>query len=159
MQRQASIEAIGTVYRQSYPRFLRFAIAVTGSEDYARDAVQEGFARAIRRRAQFRAEGSLEAWLWRTVLNACRDECRRRTDVKMSDQSFSTNGHPDEWHELRSAIAALPERQRLAIFLRHYADLDYAAIADTLGVRRGTVAATLNAAHNALRNALSEVVP
>jgi RNA polymerase sigma factor (sigma-70 family) len=51
----------------------------------------------------------------------------------------------------------LPERQRLALFLRYYADLDYRTIADTLGIRPGTVAATLNAAHATLRSTLSEV--
>jgi RNA polymerase sigma factor (sigma-70 family) len=62
-----------------------------------------------------------------------------------------------DWPELRAAVSALPERQRLALFLRHYADLDYEAIAFALGVRRGTVAATLHAAHESLRRTLTEV--
>jgi RNA polymerase sigma factor (sigma-70 family) len=53
-------------------------------------------------------------------------------------------------------VAGLPERQRLALFLRYYADLDYQSIAATLGVAPGTVGATLNAAHAALRNSLKE---
>jgi RNA polymerase sigma factor (sigma-70 family) len=68
------------------------------------------------------------------------------------------NGPAREWPELRGAIAALPERQRLALFLRHYADLDYESIAAVLGVRRGTVAATLHAARESLRQALTEVI-
>jgi RNA polymerase sigma factor (sigma-70 family) len=51
----------------------------------------------------------------------------------------------------------LPERQRLAVFLRYYADLDYTAIGEALGISAGTVAATLNAAHAALRGRLEEV--
>jgi RNA polymerase sigma-70 factor (ECF subfamily) len=58
---------------------------------------------------------------------------------------------------LREAVAALPERQRLALFLRHYADLNYDQIAAVLGVRRGTVAATLHAAHASLRMSVQEV--
>ena len=54
-------------------------------------------------------------------------------------------------------VAALPERQRLAIFLRYYADLDYRAIAEALGVEVGTVSATLAAAHAAVRKRLEEV--
>jgi RNA polymerase sigma factor (sigma-70 family) len=50
----------------------------------------------------------------------------------------------------------LPERQRLALFLRYYADFDYQAIAETLGVSTGTVGAMLNAAHTALRRSLEE---
>jgi RNA polymerase sigma factor (sigma-70 family) len=69
----------------------------------------------------------------------------------------SSNGRPEEDAELRAALARLPERQRTAVFLRYYADLDYAAIAEALGVSMGTVAATLNAAHATLRSRLEEV--
>jgi RNA polymerase sigma factor (sigma-70 family) len=57
----------------------------------------------------------------------------------------------------RAALAALPERQRLALFLRYYADLDYAGIAEALGISRGTVSATLHAAHSKLQTQLTEV--
>jgi DNA-directed RNA polymerase specialized sigma24 family protein len=42
-------------------------------------------------------------------------------------------------------------------FLRYYADLDYEGIASVLGIAPGTVAATLNAAHAALRERLEGV--
>ena len=60
---------------------------------------------------------------------------------------------------MRAAVASLPERQRLAVFLRYYADLDYAAIASALGIETGTVAATLNAAHRKLQRTLKEPTP
>ena len=68
----------------------------------------------------------------------------------------STNGHA-EAAAVRAALAALPERQRLALFLRYYADLDYAGIAEALGVSRGTVSATLHAAHSNMQTQLTEV--
>ena len=52
----------------------------------------------------------------------------------------------------------LPQRQRDALFLRHYLDFDYAAIAETLGIEIGTVSATLHAARRALARALEEVL-
>jgi RNA polymerase sigma factor (sigma-70 family) len=58
--------------------------------------------------------------------------------------------------DVRAAVAGLPERQRLAVYLRYYADLDYESIAAALGVKPGTVAATLNAAHSRLRGRLEE---
>jgi RNA polymerase sigma factor (sigma-70 family) len=54
---------------------------------------------------------------------------------------------------------ALPERQRLALFLRYYADLDYAAIAAALGISPGTVGALLHTARTSLRRTLEEVRP
>jgi len=47
------LEAIEAVYRTRAADFFRFALAKTGDPERARDAVQEGFARAIRGRATF----------------------------------------------------------------------------------------------------------
>lgn len=151
----ATIAAIEHVYRRAYPRFLRVARATLGDDEQARDAVQEAFARAIRARPDFRGDGSLEGWIWQTLVRVCTDEHRGRAPASLSPPS--ANGHTAEWPELRAAVAALPERQRLALFLRHYADLDYEEIGAVLGIRRGTVAATLHAAHGSLRRTLTEV--
>jgi RNA polymerase sigma factor (sigma-70 family) len=151
-----TIAAIEEVYRRRYARFLRVATALAGDRERGRDAVQEAFARAIRSRFSFRGEGSLEGWLWRTLANVCVDERRAAARVAPAEPR-SANGHAEDWPELRAAIAALPERQRLILFLRHYADLDYETIAAAAGVERGTVAATLHAAHAALRKAMTEV--
>jgi len=70
------------------------------------------------------------------------------------DEATAANGHPERDAELRVALARLPERQRTAVFLRYYADLDYASIGQALGIRTGTVAATLNSAHAALHTHL-----
>jgi RNA polymerase sigma-70 factor (ECF subfamily) len=67
------------------------------------------------------------------------------------------NGLPVEAAPVRALIAALPERQRLAVFLRYYADLDYRTIAEVLGIETGTVSATLAAAHRTLRHAIEGV--
>jgi DNA-directed RNA polymerase specialized sigma24 family protein len=64
---------------------------------------------------------------------------------------------PGDDSDLLTRLAALPERQRLVVFLRYYADLDYREIAEALDVKVGTVSATLHAAHGSLRSALSEV--
>jgi RNA polymerase sigma factor (sigma-70 family) len=58
------------------------------------------------------------------------------------------------WPELKNEVSELPERQRLVLFLRHYADLSYEQIGDVLGIERGTVAATLHTAHDRLRKRL-----
>jgi RNA polymerase sigma-70 factor (ECF subfamily) len=128
-----------------------------GDIDRARDAVQEAFAHALRSRGDLRQVESLNAWLWRTLVNVCRVE-RRHPLIGLGEHNeLEANGHPSDWPEVRAVIAALPERQRLVLFLRHYADLDYQTIAQVTGIERGTVAATLHAAHGKVRNAMTEV--
>jgi RNA polymerase sigma factor (sigma-70 family) len=150
----AEIEAI---YRNRFRAFLLSVTALLGDGETALDAVQDGFALALRRRESFRGDGNLEAWLWRIVLNVARD--RRRSRLRQGalrkPEPIADPGEPSD--DLRASLLALPERQRLAVFLRYYADLSYREIAEALGVSAGTVAASLNAAHAALRRDLEEV--
>jgi RNA polymerase sigma-70 factor (ECF subfamily) len=155
-RRGASLDELEALYRSRFDVFARVAASVTGDADRARDAVQEAFATAVRKRRSFRGDGPLEAWVWRIVLNAARSDVRRAVPVAVHDESASMNGRPEQDAELRASLARLPERQRTAVFLRYYADLDYAAIGEALGITTGTVAATLNAAHTTLRSRLEE---
>jgi RNA polymerase sigma factor (sigma-70 family) len=161
--RLADIEAI---YRARFGAFARTAGAIVGDADEARDVVQEAFATAVRRRLDFRGDGSLEGWLWRIVVNAARTQRRARpaAEVMASPLLEATarwNGvaGDSEAAVLRELLGELPERQRLVIFLRHFADLEHARIAEVLEIRPGTVAATLNAAHAAVKRRLEEVTP
>jgi RNA polymerase sigma factor (sigma-70 family) len=155
----AEIEA---VYRARVADFRRVATAIIGDPERGSDAVQDAFGTALRRRRMFRGEAPLEAWLWRLVVNQARDErraARRAPDPSARLQPTRGNGSgSSDDARLAIAIAALPERQRLAVFLRYYADLDYASIAVALGIQPGTVAASLNTAHATLRRTLQEAL-
>jgi RNA polymerase sigma-70 factor (ECF subfamily) len=155
-RRGASLDELEALYRSRFDVFARIAASVTGEPERARDAVQEAFATAVRKRGSFRGEGPLEAWVWRIVLNAARSDVRRGVPAVVYDEPGPTNGRPEHDAQLRASLALLPERQRTAVFLRYYADLDYAAIGEALGITSGTVAATLNAAHTTLRSRLEE---
>ena len=156
-RRGASLDELEALYRRRFDVFARVAASVTGDSERARDAVKEAFATAVRKRRSFRGEGPLEAWVRRIVLNAAHSDVRRAVPATARDELSATNGHPEHDAELRVAVARLPERQRTAVFLRYNADLDYGAIGEALGISSGTVAATLNAAHTALRTRLEEV--
>ena len=153
-----SLDQLESLYRERFDHFARVAAAVTGDGEAGRDAVQHAFATAVRKRRTFKETGPLEAWLWRIVVNEARRLARERrpTPVEPVHEPAANGRVPDELG-LRAWIASLPSRQRAALFLRYYADLDYRSIADVLGVEVGTVSATLSAAHTTLRKALKEV--
>jgi len=155
----AALEALGEAYKRRYVRYLRVAEAIVGDSELARDVVQEAFARLVRSRSEFRGEGSLDGWAWRTVVNTASNARRdRRPGHVALDASLepSANGH-SSYAGVRALLASLPERQRLVLFLRYYADLDYRSIAEALEIQPGTVGATLNQAHAAIRRLLEEV--
>jgi RNA polymerase sigma factor (sigma-70 family) len=157
MMSVVQLAELESLYRREYRRFLRVAVAILRDEARAVDAVQEAFASAIRRRRQFRGEGALEAWVWRMVVNAALKERGRPRETALTE--FEVAAPVEEPTPVVEAIARLPERQRLTLFLRYYADLDYDSIAAALQVSTGTVGATLNAAHASLRRLLQEVRP
>jgi RNA polymerase sigma factor (sigma-70 family) len=157
MMAVVQLAELESLYRREYRRFLRVATAILRDETRAVDAVQDAFASAIRRRRQFRGEGSPEAWVWRMVVNAALKERGRRRHAELTELEIAAP--LEEPTPVAEAIARLPERQRLALFLRYYADLDYESIATALQVSSGTVGATLNAAHTSLRRLLQEVRP
>ena len=154
----ADLDEIEALYRARFQAFARTAAAICRDVEAGTDAVQEAFAAVVRERATFRGDGTLEAWVWPIVLNKARDRARRGPQSVARHGDPPADGHEPESDALRIALAALPERQRLATFLRYYADLDYEAIAAALGVSPGTVGATLNAARAALRKHLEEEV-
>ncbi|HEV8463296.1 MAG TPA: sigma-70 family RNA polymerase sigma factor [Gaiellaceae bacterium] len=156
----ADSTAIALLYERKFRAFVGGAYAVVGEPEAARDVVQEAFARALRDRGRFRGDGTLEAWLWRIVVNAARDVARRSSFAELSAEELLEIATltPDATGvlELGDELRALPERQRLAVFLHYYADLPYEEVARLLEVAQGTVAASLNAARKRLRHRIEE---
>src|SRR5215831_1120416 len=151
----AALTDIEAVYRTGFSQFCSVAAAILHDRDTARDAVQDAFARAVRTRSDFRGDGPLEAWLWRAVVNSALSARRHSEAHAVAEPASSTD--EAESDDVRAAIQRLPERQRLVVFLRYWADLDYATIAKALAIAPGTVAAALHAAHGSIRNSLQEV--
>jgi RNA polymerase sigma-70 factor, ECF subfamily len=147
---------IESLYRAHFDQFVRVARAIAGDRDSALESVQEGFADAFRHAGQWAGHGPLEGWVWRCVVNRAR-KVRPRPALELpAEERRTDDGHHDSGLGVR--LAALPERQRLVVFLRYFADLDYHEIASALGIETGTVSATLHAAHANLRAAYEEAL-
>lgn len=136
------------LYRTRLNELVRVAAAIAGDREAGRDAVQEAFAKAMRQRRRFRGEGTLEAWVWRIVVNTARDTRRRRRPEPETPRAAREEERPGLPLEL------LTDRQREILFLHYYADLDYGTIGRALEISPGTVGATLSAARATLRRAL-----
>jgi RNA polymerase sigma-70 factor (ECF subfamily) len=158
-QPDARLALLEQLYRKQAARFRRVAFAIVGDAETAEDVVQEAFAKAIVRRRTFRATGDAAGWVWRIVVNTAVSR-RRRTQLERSVRTAIATAlarapaERDDGPQLNEHIARLPERQRVALFLRYYADLDYEAIAGVLEIAPGTVAKLLHDARNAILTAL-----
>lgn len=122
---------------------------LAGNEADALDATQEALiaiARGIRR---FDGRAAFSTWAYRVATNACLDELRRRRrrplpglpeehDLAAPVPAAGIEGLGDRL-AIDAALARLPEEFRAPVVLRDLCDLDYAEIADTLGIPPGTV--------------------
>jgi RNA polymerase sigma factor (sigma-70 family) len=156
-----ALELIEEIYREQAGRFRRVAAAIVESAEAAEDVVQEAFASAVARRGSFRGSGAASAWIWRIVVNGALSRQRRgRLERRLTEWLKAGRNDTEDRRanddSFRALVARLPERQRTVLFLRYYADLDYAAIAEVLSIRPGTVGKLLHDARATLRAALGD---
>ena len=136
-------EAYGAVFRG-------LAVAFRDPQ-LAEEAAQEAFTRAYTR---WQRVGSMERPAGWTYVVAVRVARRRRRDL-LGDTAGHGFAH-DAANEvvdrvtMQAAIQELPTRQRVALVLRHYADLPLNDMAHAMGCAVGTVRSTLHAAHTRL---------
>lgn len=153
-----SLELIEDLYREEAPRFRRVALAIVHDADTAEDVVQEAFANAVLRRRTFRGSGAASAWIWRIVVNTALSRRRRmriEARTREANEPQRSESPDDELRDrLREHVARLPERQKLVLFLRYYADLDYEEIAHTLSIAPGTVGKLLHDARTSIGRAV-----
>jgi RNA polymerase sigma-70 factor (ECF subfamily) len=121
--------------------------------------VQEALVRAWERSRGPNDIESLEPWIVTVALNLSRSRLRRlmverRARSKLVQPPASP---PDgDAADVRRALADLPRRQREAVVLRYFLDLDVREVAAVMGVGEGTAKSTLARARGALSERLAE---
>ena len=146
---------------------LVWRMACGQGESHVADLVQDTLIRVLQSLPRFDRAGPARLSTWiltiatRVVLNDRRRDLR--PDVKPEPASYVDPSTVASDRELGVAIAKavleLPEAQRIAFVLREYHDLDYAEIADVLGVDVGTIKSRLSRARAAVRDTLSRALP
>jgi RNA polymerase sigma-70 factor, ECF subfamily len=165
--RAGDTAAFGTLVERHLRRAFGLAYRLLGHREDAEDLVQEAFVVALERIDTFRAGHSFAPWFNRIVvnrgLNARKARARRGTEP-LHPEVASAGPLPDlvaERGELRrrlgSALATLPERQRLSVELFELEGFSGAEIAELLELPAGTVRWHLHQARHALRAVLGSV--
>lgn len=115
------------------PTVLRVCRALLRGPD-AEDAWSETFLAALRAYPELPAGTNMQAWLVRVAHRKAVDQHRARARRPIPIETLPETAHPDGRDpELWDALAALPEKQRLAVAYHHLVGLPYAEIAGLLG--------------------------
>lgn len=153
-------------------RLYGYLYRLVGSRELADDLLQEVFVRVVRRVGDYHHDGRFEAWLFRIASNVARDQvrrARRRGRVTFAsgpvadeeaassheDREARSDARPERRMELaeqvdrlQGALTELSPAEREVIMLRHFSDLSFKEIAETMGTPVGTALAR---AHRGLK--------
>lgn len=148
----------------AWPRLLRTTYGVTGDRQLAEDALQTAFAKAYAAWSRVSRADEPIAYVRTMALHAAlaqqrKAAVRRETTVRAMPEARTSGEAEDallERDEVWAAIATLPPRQRAVVVLRYYEDLSERQIAETLGIRPGTVKSQSSAALATLRRLLGD---
>lgn len=155
---------------------LRFLYRMVRDPNVAEDLTQEVFLRVCRSRWRYEPTAKFSSWIYRIAANLGsnwrRDQRLRRNQESLDDVA------PDGWRRqlpdrrptidqslmrqarlnaVRSAIETLPDRQREAVMMQRYEEMDYQQIAHTMRCSTQTVRSLLFRAHGTLRARLAHL--
>lgn len=126
------------------PRMLGFAARMLGDRAEAEDVAQEAMLRLWKMAPDWRqGEAKVTTWLYRVVKNLCTDRLRKRRNVDLDAIEEPADDAPgavqgmieaDRAAALQAALEQLPERQRIAVTLRHLEGATNPQIAEVLDI-------------------------
>jgi RNA polymerase sigma-70 factor (ECF subfamily) len=173
----ASFDLLLQKYRTPLVNFLYRMVRDTAT---AEDLAQEVFLRVYRARKQYSPSAKFTTWLFRIAtnlaLNSMRDNRHRQKDVsidaptspdedaapmQLPAQEMRIDEHMierDRAEFIRGVIAALPEKQRVAVLLHKYEEMDYGEIARILDCSESALKSLLFRAYETLRVQLAPLV-
>ena len=151
---------------------IHFIYRMVQSQHIAEELAQDVFLRVYRARKGYEPNAKFTTWLFRIAthiaLNAIRDGRGERGTESLDDQEARASELPDRRRtieqamledarlaEVRRAVQALPAKQRAAVLMHKYQELDYAQIARALGCSESAVKSLLFRAYETLRRKLA----
>ncbi|MEY8565008.1 RNA polymerase sigma factor SigE [Corynebacterium sp.] len=145
----------------------RLAYRLSGDRQDAEDLTQDTFMRAFRSLKSYRP-GTFSGWLHRITTNLFLDMVRHRGTIRMEalpedyDRVEGTRVGPEGAFEMNNldpalerALDDLSPEFRVAVILCDGLDMTYEEIADTLGLKMGTVRSRIHRARTQLRASLA----
>ena len=161
-------DALGELAERYEADLLGLALGLLGgSRSQAEDAVQDAWIRVLRGASGFQGRSSVKTWLFRIVINRCRDSQRsaRRSRVRETESFRLVNestvepliavqDQTDRDRRLHAALHALPAAQREAVLLCHHRGVSQSEAALVLDIPEGTLKGRVRSGLAALRKRL-----
>lgn len=150
------------VILEKYNQYYRMAYSYVHNEADAADIVQNGAYKALRSAHTLQKPEFAATWVYRIMLNECFQALKRPRPLsyeEMQEESGREAGVEEDRYadiDLRRALDALPERDKLVVILRYFEDKKLEEIADIMEENVNTVKSRLYRSLKKLRSILSE---
>ena len=156
-------DAWGELYQELAPSVFRLCRRSLRTREDAEDATTEIFLKVRVKLTQYDTDRPFRPWLFKLAANHCWDELRRRRrrgEIGDLDSLGAESPEPgplaqllaeQKREDVRTALAKLNDRDRLALTMRYYAELSYQEIAEVLSVTSTVVGVLLLRARRRLR--------
>ncbi|HZQ83438.1 MAG TPA: RNA polymerase sigma factor [Acidimicrobiales bacterium] len=163
--------AFTEIVKDHYASLFAHALRKMGDQRSAEDVVQDSLLRAYKGLHSFSGDYNLNAWLHRIVNNVCADEGSRRQREARLAARFRTYADvvvPPVDEDIvdiqaaatvRAAVAELPDAYREALVLRDLMEMEYADVAEHIGISEQNARARVSRARAALRKLVAPTVP
>ena len=137
-------DAFGEIFRRHKDGMWALALRTCGDRELASDCLQDAVIAAFQRADSSRGESVLTTWLHRIVVIACRGRIHRRAPTTRLPENELTDRHDEHAStevalDVRSALAQLPEGQRMALVLVDMQGMSHVEAAESLEVAEGTI--------------------
>jgi RNA polymerase sigma-70 factor (ECF subfamily) len=174
--KQGDGTSFGVLLEKHRASVIHFVYRLVQEPAVAEELAQEVFLRVYRSRSSYEPTAKFKTWLFRIAthlaLNWLRDERHERGQERLDDVSTDlpvrqvSDRRPSveqrlvyevKLEEVRRAVAALPEKQRAAVLMHKYEDMEYTQIAKVLGCSESAVKSLLFRAYETLRARLAHI--
>jgi RNA polymerase sigma-70 factor (ECF subfamily) len=168
--------SFGVLLEKHRSPVVHFLYRMVQNHAVAEELAQEVFLRVYRSRSTYEPTAKFTTWLFRIAthlaLNALRDGKNERLQERLDDDTGDmpvrqvSDRRPSveqsmvyqaKLDEIRRAIAALPEKQRAAVLMHKYEELEYSQIAKVLSCSESAVKSLLFRAYETLRARLAHM--
>ena len=174
--REGDGASFGVLLAKHRSSVIHFLYRMVQNQAVAEELAQEVFLRVYRSRSTYEPTARFTTWLFRIAthlaLNALRDGKKHRLEARIDEESpegtgrqFADEGPSVEQKmvqqarldEVRQAIANLPEKQRAAVLMHKYEEMEYSQIAKVLNSSESAVKSLLFRAYETLRARLAHM--
>lgn len=174
--KSGDVESFETLIRNHQSYAYNIAFRMIGNEEDAKDAAQEALIKVFKNLHAFKGDSAFSTWLYRIVMNTCKDLLRKRKPNEISiDKGFETDDgevHLEiedntndpvskyEQQEVRvtieTALDELPDNYKSVVVLREIQGLSYDEISEIEDIPVGTVRSRINRGRRILREILKD---